>query len=355
MESWSAQLEKFKINFFLDTNILCYLIDNTYPSLTTFISELAKMPIVSLYSSEYVLSELIGVRKQEGYFQEALCRSFAGGAHINLASFINNNKKFDIPNYPYRDLAESVKVRVESDIDRIVHDFNIQFNCNFNDKILLPMQYVCLSTRISREDSLVLVSSVYKNSAETIADSVILLTNDHDFYKWAKESMDEIVETFTSNGLKAPVVEHLSSVGTATPNLGSCQNLTNNIEDVSDFAKRYVTRCFMASYEEKYYIGKIIVRECPNAPRHLIGIKVSVPQLCNGIYLTILSKSLSFLYCPQNKVDFYHCGQSIGESFSPLEGDSYVSFICDEDNEEIFNKVNSEGNLVYIHPDSIGD
>ena len=252
MENWSAQLEKFKINFFLDTNILCYLIDNTYPSLTTFISELAKMPIVSLCSSEYVLSEFIGVRKQEGYFQEALSRSYVGGAHINLASFINNNRKFDIPNYPYRDLADSVKNRVENDIDRIIHDFNIQFNCNFNDKILLPMQYVCLSTRISREDSLVLVSSVYKNSAETIPDSVILLTNDHDFYKWANESMDEIVETFDSKGLKAPVVEHLSSVGTATPDLGSCHNLTSNIEDVSDFAKRYVTRCFMTSYKEKY-------------------------------------------------------------------------------------------------------
>lgn len=355
MESWSAQLEKFKVNFFLDTNILCYLIDNTYPSLTTFISELAKMPIVSLYSSEYVLSEFIGVRKQEGYFQEALSRSYAGGAHINLASFINNNKKFDIPNYPYRDLAESVKVRVESDIDRIVHDFNIQFNCNFNDKILLPMQYVCLSTRISREDSLVLVSSVYKNSVETIPDRVILLTNDHDFHKWANESMDEIVEAFTSKGLNAPVVEHLSSVGTAVPDFGSCNNLTNNIEDISEFAKRYVKRCFMASYKETYYIGKIIHRDCPNALQNMVGMKVSVPQLSNGLYLTILSESLSFLYCTQNKADFFHCGQSIGESFSPREGDSLVTFICDEENEDIFNQVNSEGNLVFIHPDSFDD
>lgn len=351
MENWSAQLEKFKINFFLDTNILCYLIDNTYPSLTTFIGELAKMPIVSLYSSEYVLSEFIGVRKQEGYFQEALSRSNNGGAHINLASFINNNKKFDIPNYPYRDLADSVKARVESDINRIVHDFNIQFNCNFNDKILLPMQYVCLSTRISREDSLVLVSSVYKNGVETIPDKVILLTNDHDFHKWAIESKNEIENAFVAQGLNAPDIEHLSSVGKAAPDLGSEKNLIGIVEDVVDFSKRYIKRCFMSSFSQGY-IGKVVIRDCPNPPRHMIGIKVSVPQLTNGIYMAILSESLSFVYCPTNKPDFYHCGQSIGESFMAQEGDDFVTFICDEDDDEIFNSVNREGNLVFIHPDS---
>ena len=81
-------------------------------------------------------------------------------------------------------------------------------------------------------------------------------------------------------------------------------------------------------------------------------MKLPVPQLSNGLYLTILSESLSFLYCTQNKVDFYHCGQSIGESFSPREGDDLVTSICDEENEDIFNQVNSEGNLVFIHPDS---
>ena len=87
----------------------------------------------------------------------------------------------------------------------------------------------------------------------------------------------------------------------------------------------------------------------------MVGMKVSAPQLSNGLYLTILLESLSFLYCTQNKVDFYHCGQSIGESFSPREGDSLDTSICDEENEAIFNKVNSEGNLVFILPDSFAD
>ena len=72
MEKWSAQLEKFTINFFVDTNILVYLVDETRPTLTAFIKALSETPVVSLYASDYVFSEFIGVRKQENYFQSVI-------------------------------------------------------------------------------------------------------------------------------------------------------------------------------------------------------------------------------------------------------------------------------------------
>ena len=68
MDRESARSERFQINFFLDTNILCYLIDNTFPTLTAFIKALKEMPVVQLYSSEYVLAELFEVRKKEDFF-----------------------------------------------------------------------------------------------------------------------------------------------------------------------------------------------------------------------------------------------------------------------------------------------
>lgn len=72
MEKWSAQLEKFTINFFLDTNILVYLVDDKYPSLTAFIKSLSEAPVVGLYASEYVLSEFIGVRNRRIIFKQFL-------------------------------------------------------------------------------------------------------------------------------------------------------------------------------------------------------------------------------------------------------------------------------------------
>ncbi len=68
MDKWSSPVEEFRINIFLDTNILVFLLDNTYPALTGFIKTLSEMSVVQLYSSEYVLSELIGLRKKERYF-----------------------------------------------------------------------------------------------------------------------------------------------------------------------------------------------------------------------------------------------------------------------------------------------
>lgn len=41
MESWSqTPIKDFKVSFFLDTNILCYLVDSTYPNLNKFIRRL---------------------------------------------------------------------------------------------------------------------------------------------------------------------------------------------------------------------------------------------------------------------------------------------------------------------------
>ena len=92
MEKWSAQLEKFTINFFLDTNILVYLVDDKYPSLTAFIKSLSEAPVVGLYASEYVLSEFIGVRKQEDYFQTVLEKAREKGTKINVSEFIRHNR-----------------------------------------------------------------------------------------------------------------------------------------------------------------------------------------------------------------------------------------------------------------------
>lgn len=72
MKSWSTQIDTFKIKVFLDTNILCYLVDNTYPALTSFIDTLNKLPVVDIISSDFVLTEFIGVRKQEHYLRCAL-------------------------------------------------------------------------------------------------------------------------------------------------------------------------------------------------------------------------------------------------------------------------------------------
>ena len=244
MDRESARSEKFQINFFLDTNILCYLIDNTFPTLTAFITVLKEMPVVQLYSSEYVLAELFEVRKKEDYFHEVWDRSKKDGKFINISSFIKYNKRYEIPDYEYEgDLAETVKKKVNEDIEKITNDFKIDFLNNFNDRLLDPMKRICLSTKISREDSLVLVSSVYKNSIEEVSERVILLTGDKDFYDWANKSRDEISTAF--NPGKTPYIEHIGCLGSSFEKgvagfTGGTQSLKDKIENVEELAIHYV-------------------------------------------------------------------------------------------------------------------
>lgn len=352
MNRESARSEKFQINFFLDTNILCYLIDNTYPTLTAFITALTKMPVVQLYSSEYVLAELFEVRKKEGYFREVWDRSTKDRKFINISSFIKYNKRYEIPDYEYEgNLAEAVKKKVNEDIEKITTEFKIDFLNSFNDRLLGPMKEICLSTKISREDSLVLVSSVYKNSVEEVSERVILLTGDKDFYNWATNSKTEISTAF--NPGKTPDVEHIGSLGNVVASYtGGTHSLRTKMEKVEELAIQYVKSCLIDTYKERL-LGEVTVGECARAPKHMIAFKAKTELKDKELYTFILTKDLSFLYSPKPKSILYHKCEPIDLPFSPEKGNSIVTFVCDENDEDVFNALNVEGNLVFIHPDSI--
>lgn len=357
MESWSAELEKFRVNFFLDTNILCYLVDDTYPALTGFIKALAEMPVVSLFTSEYVLSELIEVRKKEDYFQEVMKQSKKDGRYINISSFITNNKRYSIPHYSYEgDLIKPVTEQVDKDIEKIVKDFNIAFASKFNDNLLSPMKGICLSTKISREDSLVMVSSLFKGEEKVLPGKVILLTNDNDFEQWSDCAKKEITEVLAKHGLTMPYVENICKLGNLFAEDAKRWNLTKTEQDGKAIALEYMTQCLLWMYIENF-IGIVSPGEkVTKTPLHTLFVQVKSVSLENGLYTVILGKDLNFLYCPQNKANFYRDGKPLTEPFVPAEGQDKVGFVCEMregEDEAIFEKLNQKGNLVFIHPDSI--
>ncbi len=357
MDKWSAQVEEFRINIFLDTNILVFLLDNTYPALTGFIKALSEMSIVQLYSSEYVLSELIGVRKKEGYFQVASKKAKKEGRYINISSFIKYNKRYDIPNYSLEgDMIKPVAKRVLKDIEVIVKDFNISFDSIFNDRLLSPMEGVCLSSKVSREDSLVMVSSLFRLDKQLDPNRVILLTNDDDFDKWSTESSSDIDKALKQNGLSLPHIEHISRLGTIIPDNSTKWNMVKTKEDGKKIAMEYVTKCLMWLFGDKY-IGIITPAKAPNAPEHTLFVKVKASKLENNLYTLILTKDFKNMYSPKNKADFYLNGKSLTEVFVPKAKADKIGYVCEmqegNESEEIFGQLNKKGNLVFIHPDSI--
>ena len=355
MEKWSAQLEKFTINFFVDTNILVYLVDGKYPSLTAFIKALSETPVVGLYASEYVLSEFIGVRKQEDYFQAVIDKSRQEGKTINLSEFLRHNKSYEIKDYDYDSLKDVVKQKVDEEIERVTREFGITFLRNNNNLQVGPMKEVCLSTKISKEDSLVLVSSLFREKEEIITEPVILLTNDSEFCKFANLSKEYIGSVLAEEGLLNPAVEFVNTIGRVA-NCKKLNNLTQEIEDINKCVADYLIACMKELFGE-YYIGNTLKVNFKNAPAHTLGIDVKVPELKNGLFIAIVSKDMDYIFCPRAQADFHKGPDSIGENFVPQKDDSHVSFVCDTEevvvSDEIFNKLNDDGNLVFIHPDSI--
>lgn len=355
MENWSAQLEKFRVNFFLDTNILCYLIDDTYPTLTAFIKALAEMPVVSLFTSQYVLAELIEVRKKEDYYQEVMKRSQTDGRYINISSFITHNKKYNIPHYPYQgELVNPVVTKVDSEIERIVNDFRISFDSVFNDQLLALMKDVCLPTKISKEDSLVLVSSLFRGEEKVPPYKVILLTNDDDFEKWCNQYKPAIEQALQEKGYTMPYVENVRTVGMMFGENERRWDLRNE-GDGKAIAIEYVTACLHKMYAENF-IGSVTPADnAPNAPAHTLFLKMKTEVLDNHLYTIVLDKGLTFLCCPQNQADFYFNHSSIGESITKEDRDITLGYVCnlrEGEDEAVFEKLNQRGNLVFIHPDS---
>lgn len=360
MEKWSAKLEKFSINFFLDTNILVYLIDNTYPALTGFIKTLVNMPVVSLFTSEYVLAELVEVRKKEDYYQEVIKQSKKDKRYINLSSFITHNKRYDIPHYPYGgNLVAPVKCHVDKDIEKIVKGFGIVYDSKFNDQLLSPMKDICLSTKISREDSLVLVSSLFRGDKKVIPNRVVLLTNDNDFEQWSDSAKKDIEDVLKNNGLTMPYVEHLSRLGKMITGDNKRWDLINNAktkEDGEKIAFGYASKILMWMFKDNY-IGLVKpAAKVTKAPKNTLFVKVKAASLDNDLYTVVLDKDLSFLYCPQNKADFYRDGKRITPPFIPKSKKDKVGYVVnlrEKETARIFKRLNVDGNMVFIHPDSI--
>lgn len=340
-------VQGFKLKIFLDTNILCYLVDETYDALQLFIKKLSQIPIVDLVSSEYVLLEFIGVRKQENYFQEALKKANSSGKTISISSFLKYNKRYDIPNFPYESLKQVIAENITKEESTIINDYKITFSCSLNKYLLKPTRDICLVSKISKEDSLVLCSALYEDEA-TVNEKIILLTNDKDFHDWYKESSFEIASALATIVNEIPKVEHIDKIHWDG---GGDISLRNEIpsEQIEQFTIGYVKHLFIEHYNN-YYIGSTC--SCPpTAPKKCIGVKVA-NECDNLVYVIIISKELDFLYCTPHKIDMYHKNKSVEGKFIPHEGNNQVSFLLNEDNSELLLKLQSKENLIFRHPDN---
>lgn len=358
METWShSPVKEFKITFFVDTNILCFLVDSTYSTLNDFFDYIKQNQLIDLISSEYVLLEFVGVRKREHYLREALNKSNELGKSINLSSLLKYHNQFSLPEIDFYSLLPQIKKNIDFEKEKISSEFGISFNCNFHQKLINPTSDICLSSKISKEDSLVLISSILPDDS-TSNKNVILLTSDSDFNSWfndlsINESINSIFETYEIDKPDLQYIKEINGFDNKKFNLTECIDTSIVVDNfnlyVCDNLKRKLNNL---------YIGDTFSPKNDNFPNDCLSIKIKTNlPILNNKYITIISKDLNFIYNLGHQVSFWNNGAEIDDEFVASDDNSHLSVKLtisekEPDRSNILNRLKEAGNLIFYHPDN---
>jgi hypothetical protein len=354
MKAWShSPVSIFKTVFFFDTNILCYLIDGRYPQLVGLVNYLKNSTLIDLISSEYVMLEFIGVRKKEHYFRTYLHHAKLSKKNINLSDFIKNHNRFALDDIDFHSLLPEIKSNVESEIEKISSDFNIKYNIGFHSGLYKPTSEICLTTKISKEDSLVLLSSVLLDDGKTNA-KVILLTNDSDFKNWFYEDEVKINidKVFSQSGIIKPDIQNVKNI----LNRFNLTEKNTDLNDIIDAIMSYIKNKLIVELKN-LFVGTSFKPRDKGVPADCVCLEIKSENIIpNNKYITIIGSDLNFVYNPDEKISFWNNGKEIPkEGFKRTENNSYLSFKLHFDNldknkKKILTKLRENGNLIFIHP-----
>jgi len=365
MENWSDSSihSNFKISFYLDTNILSYLVDKSFSGLNICFKFLTECHLVELKSSRYVIFEFVGIRKREHFLRKILETTNPDCQKVNLSSLLLYKEGFRSQHVDFKFAMNEIKETIlNNELKEIVLDYKIDYESNeIHSGIWKPTFDLLFSSRLSKEDTLVTISSISQSKFEQ-KDCCYILTNDKDFEKDFSEieQLTEINNAFQCNNLCKPEIIHIEKL---TCN-GSTVNLTRKDDDNRSIVliKEKVIECILKK-NQKYFIGNTITVP-KKAPANVICFELPSNTILNqNRYLIFIGKYLDFVYTLNVHIDDYRDNmQQLTYPFISQEN-KRLSFLLNEIQDEqgtkkkvpneIINKLREPGNWIFIHPDSI--
>lgn len=358
----SAQpTSNFKIKIAIDTQILAYLIDKSYPQLNLFFKCLNDCPFVDITCSRFATYEFLEIRKQEHYLRKIHSKANASGSIMNFSSVLRYKRSWSATELPYDVVFEDVKLLVEDELIKANDDFGIDYGIGLHDDLWGIQQDLVLSSKISKEDSLVLLSSVLPGMGE-IERYLLFLTNDDQFYEAyaGKSKMPSVDKVFEEHKVNMPFASKIASI--STPLSLNEINLikdTKTKEEVEAFVRKFLFEHIQIK-NKKSLLGK--TKPCSASTEgKLLCFELVKESLENNLYVTILSPNLDLLYHhPVELKDFYNVNQIKDYSYIPNESNETsrnisVNLVGADGNyldKSEWEKLTKTGNLIFIHPDS---
>lgn len=364
MKAWTDRVpEVYRVIFFFDTNVLVHLLDNTHQALNDFVEYTGQSHFVDLHSSEYALFEFVNLRKQEYYLRIAADnyeRSPTGV--INFGQFLMqyNDKEYNIKGTTFDDVIGTIREKVNEDIEKLTRDFNIDVSKCILHREQLDLTFkICLSTKITNKDSLILVSSTILNRADP-TQGVIFMTKDSAFVRFANE--EKVKRTINELGVAVPNVQNIRGM-----NLGETLRLTESYtkEQIEGLTRNIILAQIRVN-QNSNYLGKSSIPESGELiDGHFYFHVERNRQLPTNAYLTIICKDLDFVYSTKKPVGLFYYSNGSTVPFNTVlsttsDRSRVYCKIVDIDSEgqdkeiesEVLDAIRVSGNYVFIHPDS---
>lgn len=243
--------DRYKIHIYLDTNILVDYVEQNNEQLNKSLEYLSTCPFVILRSSHYVEFEFVEVRKRNEFYK---C---VRGTFPQTKEDISSVKEWVLDGKTYEDYKTTVTNKVEEDINRIKERLNIDFDDHvLHEKLIEPTKDICLSTNISRGDTLVMVSCMFPKPLERL-DFGVILSNDKQYKDAFENSKGTIENTLKNKGITIPSFLSIKQLQYEDGNIINLNVQNTNVEITTLW--NWIIRQMIIKKHRDTFVGETLV------------------------------------------------------------------------------------------------
>lgn len=331
--------DRYKIHIYLDTNILVDYVERRNKLLNESLDILSNIPFVILRSSHYVEFEFVEVRKRNEFYRCVKGLLPDAGTNLGFA------KEWVLDEVSYEAHKDAIAKKVKEDLAEIKNRLSIDFDDHvLHEKLIEPTMDICLSTKISREDSMVMVSCMYpKPSPSDLLKFGVILSNDKQYKEAFDGEKNTIEKILNSNGISIPSflsIKQLQKEGGGVINLN-----VNTKVDIKNLWT-YIIKQLIKEKHHDDYVGETIVPMKDLTNCIAICKRDSDFTIRDSIGLIIVPIDLSRTISIEKNKNYWNNGKEIKELpfTNPDDLEYNLKVSCSETE---MNIICQKGNLVF--------
>lgn len=335
---------EYRVNVYLDTNILVDYVEKTYPLLNKSIDFLAQCPFVNLRSSHYVLFEFTEVRKLRLFWTKADPTKTESYEKVRYSI----KKTWEYNCRTYDDFKTEISGIVSSELELIKNSLQLNFDEHVLHKgLVYPTNSLCLASKISKEDCLVMVSCMHPDK-DVVLDHCLLLTRDSQYFKAYSDNRADADRVFGENELNTPVLVRTEDL--RIKEQGTQYNLYNNDGhyDIEQYWIWLITTT-MKSNQASMYVGTTYEHGGNEIAKKCVYFEMDgdnkVLRTSSGLYVVFNDLSQKailagpFEFWNNQRVDLPHTNPDFPK----------YSFKMEDITPELLNKLRENGNSVFYY------